>query len=127
MYFLAFPSERLNKKGNSGGFFGCFSWKLGKLTKRGIKGVIRPRKSMDIDRGQEEIEKEERRIELVKDGSKREEIGNRLLRLRNLREYFEDEKKWKEQNWYTQRWKAEGRFSVFKRLFGEYGDCPEFS
>jgi hypothetical protein len=42
------------------------------------------------------------------------------LRLNTLKEYLKDRVKWKEENGYGERWKAEGRYSVFKRTFGEH-------
>ncbi|MDI6840705.1 MAG: hypothetical protein QMD71_07665, partial [bacterium] len=44
----------------------------------------------------------------------------RLLRLQTLKEYLEDEELWKGINEYGKRWEAEGRYSVFKRMFGEH-------
>ncbi|HAW50501.1 TPA: hypothetical protein DCX16_06100, partial [bacterium] len=33
---------------------------------------------------------------------------------------LKDKDKWREDNGYGKRWKVEGRYSVFKRIFGEY-------
>ncbi|MEW6096309.1 MAG: hypothetical protein AB1567_07270 [bacterium] len=42
------------------------------------------------------------------------------MRLKTLKEYLQDEEKWKKENGYGKRWKVEGRYSMVKRLFGEY-------
>lgn len=90
------------------------------LEKKGIKGVIRPRKTMKLERVIDEIEGEKRNERETLDEGKKEKIKARLLRLENLKRYLEDEDKWKEENGYGQRWKAESRYSVFKRIFGEH-------
>jgi len=87
----------------------------GDLTKRGIKAVIRPRKTMSLEKVNQKIEEAKHQ-----EGFVQGEISGRLIRLETLKEYLTDENRWKEQNGYGQRWKSEGRFSVFKRVFGEY-------
>jgi len=85
-----------------------------------IKPGIKPRKTMKLERVNQEIEKEEKRLIFIKGKNKREKIQARLLRLKTLKEYLQDKEKWKEENGYGERWKAEGRYSVFKRVFGEH-------
>jgi len=91
-----------------------------RLKEDGIKAVIRPRKSMGLKRVKEEIKKEQEKARLAKDKEKKRKSEARLLRLATLEEYLEDEEGWKKKNGYGQRWKAEGRYSVFKRIFGEH-------
>jgi len=88
------------------------------LKEAGINPVIKPRETMNLEKTEQEIEKEEKRLEDAKVG--REQIQARLLRLRTLKEYLQDKDKWREENGYGERWKAEGRYSVFKRILGEH-------
>ncbi len=46
-------------------------------------------------------------------------LEDRLLRLKEMQHYLTDEDGWKKEKQYGQRWKSEGRFSVFKGTFGE--------
>lgn len=76
------------------------------LANKGMKVIIKPRKTMSLEKVNQEIRKEEDKA--------------RLLRLKTLKEYLEDEELWKGINGYGKRWEAEGRYSVFKRVFGEH-------
>ena len=53
-------------------------------------------------------------------GERAYDIYSRLLRLKNLKEYLEDDSGWKESKNYGRRWIVETRYSVFKRRFNEH-------
>lgn len=83
------------------------------LKKEGITPIIKPRKSMSLERVATEL-----RGLRLKRGNLEDEA--RILRLSNLKSYLEDKEKWKKDNEFGERWKSEGRYSVFKRIFGEH-------
>lgn len=86
------------------------------LKEKGIICGIKPRETMTGNRLEKEIKKTEKEIA---DDDNLEETKKRLLRLQEMKKYQEDEDGWKKEKDYGQRWEVEGRFSVFKRLFGE--------
>ncbi len=86
------------------------------LKEKGIICGIKPRETMTGNRLEKEIKKAEKEVE---DDENSEETKKRLLRLQEMKKYQKDEDGWKKEKNYGQRWEVEGRFSVFKRLFGE--------
>ena len=78
---------------------------------------IRPRESLKGRRLTREIRKVEEKIKEKEDSGI---LQKKLLRLQELKKYLDDEEGWKREKDYGQRWEVEGRFSVFKRLFGEH-------
>lgn len=91
-----------------------------KLKEENIKPVIKPRKTMKLERVKQVIEEERERIKTIKDKRKKKEIKKHLLRLNTLKKYLQDKERWKKESGYGERWKVEGRYSVFKRIFGEH-------
>lgn len=91
----------------------------GMLERDKIDAVIKPRKTGDLDRVNAMIKSGEEKIKVVKDEDVRGDIRSRLLRLINLREYLEDNTRWKESKSYGRRWIVETRYSIFKRRFNE--------
>ena len=61
----------------------------------------------------------EHRLTIVRDPERRTEINAKLAKLRMVQAYRSDSAKWKQEHHYGQRWKAEGRYSIFKRVLGE--------
>jgi len=84
------------------------------LIGEGIKPIIKPKKSMGLEKVRDAL----KGIELKKETGE-VNIG-RYKRLITLKEYLQDKEGWKERNGYGQRWKVEVRYSVFKRIFGEH-------
>ena len=89
------------------------------LKERNILGGIKPRATLRGERLTEEITNVKREIQRSKKSKKIIELEKRLLRLKEMKEYQSNEKKWKSKYGYGLRWRSEGRYSVFKRLFGE--------
>lgn len=72
---------------------------------------------MKLERIKEVLENDQKRRKVVKRYKK--ETGC-IIRLETLKNYLQDKEKWKQENGYGQRWKSEGRYSIFKRIFGEH-------
>jgi len=90
------------------------------LKQRGIKSAIKPRKTMKLEKLEEETDKIELKIKKWEQKNKSStKLKKQLLRMEELKHYLEDADDWKLKNNYGQRWKSEGRYSVLKRIFGE--------
>ena len=83
------------------------------------QAVIRPKQLMAWTQVIKTIARCEQRLAVVTDPERRAGIMATLSRLRTVQEYRSDYHNWREENRYGQRWKVEGRYSVFKRIFGE--------
>ena len=93
----------------------------GFLSEENIESGIKPRATLELPRIEEEIIAVKANIDRAKKNNKNvKKFSDRLLRLEEMKNYFSDSDKWKEQKQYGERWKSEIRFSVFKRLFGDY-------
>ena len=90
------------------------------LKERNILWGIKPRATLTGGRLREEIRKVKREIQRSKKGEKITKLKKRLVRLEEMKEYQSNEKKWKEKYGYGYRWRSEGRYSVFKRIFGDH-------
>jgi len=90
------------------------------LENEGIKSIIRPRRVIKISGLEERVVKLEKGLLKGKSSEREARIRGSLIRLKSIKGYIENKEKWKKENRYGQRWKSEGRFSVFKRIFGEW-------
>lgn len=90
-----------------------------RLKEASVKLGIKPKETMKLDRVNQEIERESKRLDEI-EKKKRLKLQKRLLRLTVLQKYLQNKEKWKREVRYGQRWKVEGRYSIFKRSFGEY-------
>jgi hypothetical protein len=88
---------------------------------RGIKPVIKPKKTMGLKKS-EGGDKERELLDFVssKNRERKREDRSQKLCLTTLKEYLKDKERWKKENGIAIRWKVEERYSVFKRLFSEY-------
>jgi IS5 family transposase len=83
----------------------------------GIDAGIKPRESLPRLR----LAKEIRRLQAVLgECPDDQEIQKKLYRWRQLKQCYDNEKYWIRKHKYGERWKVEGRYSVFKRLFGDF-------
>jgi len=90
------------------------------LKQQGIKDAIKPRKTMELSKLKEEIEKIKLKINRWDAKNKSSiKLKKQLSRMEELEYYLKDPEGWKKEKNYGQRWKSEVRFSVLKRLFGE--------
>ncbi len=89
------------------------------LKERNILWGIKPRATLTGERLVKEIAKVKRNIQRSKKAKTIIELKKRLVRLEEMKEYQSNEKKWKSKYEYGFRWRSEGRYSVFKRLFGD--------
>jgi hypothetical protein len=87
-----------------------------KLLMEGIEDGIKPRESLGPAKLDKRISEAEVRLEKKPDSRT---IRQEILRWEKLREYYRNPKRWAKKHDYGQRWKIEGRYSVFKRSFGE--------
>ncbi len=90
------------------------------LNQNKIEAGIKPRETLKPPQIKKEIKLTEKILEQGKRSTKGfQNAQKRILRLRELDLYLKDKEKWKKKYQYGLRWRSEGRYSVFKRLFGE--------
>ena len=89
------------------------------LKERGIKAVIKPRETLRGERITEEIAKLKRGMLRSRKCERNIEIEKRLIRLEEMERNQREEDRWREECGYGYRWGCEGRYSAFKRIFGE--------
>ena len=90
------------------------------LDQKAIEAGIKPRETLKLSQVKKEIKLTEKILEQSKRSTKVfQDARKRILRLKELNFYLKDKKKWKKKYQYGFRWRSEGRYSVFKRLFGE--------
>lgn len=90
------------------------------LKQKAIEAGIKPRETLKPSQIKKEIKLTEKILEQAKTSTKVfQNARKRILRLKALDLYLKDKEKWKKKYQYGFRWRSEGRYSVFKRLFGE--------
>jgi hypothetical protein len=86
------------------------------LKTQGIAVGIRARESLPLKRLLGKMRRAERELEKKPDNLN---LRKKLYRWKKLRSQSRDYRAWVRRNKYGQRWKVEGRYSVFKRIFGD--------